>query len=422
MTQFENPNRQGQAKEDRTWSKWAIDKIAGTYDDIAAASAALREAATHCHLIGGAAIPCIPEGHELQVVVVPVDVAECYEVNKRKEGMEAKVGDGPPKFGIPKHILMRIASAAGAEWVESKRIDNGRDARFVHWRVVLRYPLVDGTFRYVEGDRDVDLRDNSDQIANKTEKELPRLRENIMRAAITKAKLRVIREAFGIAHGLTEKQLERPFVIARAVFTGRSKDKENARMFAGVIAQKQLMAANALYGGGLLSSAARAALLPTAASTMMLPHHQHPVAIGQDPDLSFNPTTGEVADIPRETSAPRVETQPQPCPVAHVDEPHDPPPPPPPPRADGPVTPNMKWVPAFGRGKGLTLKDQTEDNLNWYEKTIASDLDSPEKARFLKANMTALAGIRAELKTRGVQEPPTDSETSPCEPLDDLPF
>lgn len=394
-TRFENPGRQ-QQQPDKDWSRWAIENIAGTYDDILTASAKLREAARECHLIGGAAIPCIPEGHELQVTVIPVDVAECYSMNKRRDDdrPDARPQQGPPRFGIPKHVLMRIASAAGAEWVESKRIDKNNAARFVHWRVVLRYPLVDGTFRYVEGDKDCDYRDGSDQLAGKTEKEVPKLRENMVRATITKAKLRAIREAFGIAHGMTEAQLERPFVVAKAVFTGRSKDKENARMFARVIAQKQLMAANALYGGGhaLLGPSVVKAALPAA----------RPVPIDSDPDLVAD-DDGVVIESPPESG---------PVATAPDDEPQDvppappPPPPPPPPVKAEDVPPTVNYVPRIGRSKGKPLADAPDDDLLWLAGVLEQNANDPDKARWRKEALGGLGAVRLELKRRGIEEPP----------------
>jgi hypothetical protein len=264
----------GQAARQQSIDDWAAQNIAGSFSDADEASKRLRSAAEHCHLIGGMTVCPMPEGYEIQIIVVPINKDRTYPI-KGNEGAR----------GIGKGTLMTLATAAGVEWTVSRRMDDGRDPRYCHWHVEGRYPLIDGTYRSIEGDRDVDLRDGSDQMAGKSEKEIAGLRQNTIRNAITKAKLRAIREGFGVDQGMLIPELDKPFVFAKAVFTGRSSDPRVRRMFAAVIAQKQIMAAQALYGGApaLMASAAPIASLPA--------------GMGAGMDVDYD-DEGEVIDMP----------------------------------------------------------------------------------------------------------------------------
>lgn len=235
---------------------WAVQNIAGTYADAAEASQRLRAASSSCHVIGGVTICPLPEGHEVQIIVIPINKWDCYRFKK-----EQKPEDGPPRFGIPKATLMTLANAAGVEWIVTERRDDGADPHYAHYRVVGRYMQIDGTYRPIEDERDSDFRTNSEQIRNKSENEVSALRANIVRATITKARLRALRAAFGVAHGMPEPELEKPFVLSKAIFTGRSDDKKVRRLFAAVIAQQKLAATMALYGAGAAGQSA-AGMLP----------------------------------------------------------------------------------------------------------------------------------------------------------------
>ena len=266
-----------QAARQQSINDWAAQEIAGSFADANEASKRLKAAAENCHLIGGMTVCPMPEGYEVQIIVVPINKDRCYDIKGQ-----------PNAKGIGKSTLMTLSNAAGVEWVVSRRIDDGRDPRFCHWHVEGRYPLIDGTYRMIEGDRDVDLREGADQIAGKTAGEIAALRQNMMRSAITKAKLRALREGFGVDQGMPIPELDKPFVFAKAVFTGRSSDPKIRRMFAAVIAQKQLMASQALFGGApALMAPAPLAQLPSGFNMQEPP--------GMDLDYDDD---GEVIDMP----------------------------------------------------------------------------------------------------------------------------
>jgi|GEM_PF-5300591 len=277
----------GQTAQAQSMDDWAAKNIAGSFADSNEAASKLKAAAEHCHLIGGVTVCPMPEGYEVQIVVVPINKERTYAIKGQ-----------PNNKGIGKSTLMTLATAAGVEWTVSRRVDDGRDPRFCHWHVEGRYPLIDGTFRTIEGDRDIDLREGADQIAGKSANEVGQLRQNLVRNAITKSKLRALREGFGVDQGMPIPELEKPFVFAKAVFTGRSSDPRIRRMFAAVIAQKQLLASQALFGGpSLPSGPPPVAALPTGFDI------DEPPGMGDIADSSIT-EDGEVIDMPTQEAPP----------------------------------------------------------------------------------------------------------------------
>lgn len=265
---------------DESTTDWAINNLAGTYTDAASVARKLREAAKYCHLIGGAAITPAIEGHDVQIVVIPINMAETYPIKGRE-------GD-PVKRGIGKSTIMTIANAAGVEWEPPQRVDDGSIPRYCQIHVRGRYRTIDGAWRPVEGDRDMDLRDGSDEIADRKPGEVAAWRANMLRNAITKAKLRALREAFGVSQGMLVEELEKPFVFAKAIFTGRSNDPRLQLLFGQVIALQQLAASAAMYGGKMPEL-----VLPSAEPPRQLTAH----VVDVTPD-------GEVVESPPQRRAP----------------------------------------------------------------------------------------------------------------------
>lgn len=354
------------ANREQSHVEWAQQNIAGSFADAGQVADKLRAAAEHCHLVGGASVCPLIEGHEVQLTVVPINIAECYPI-RGQDGAAAKKG-------IPKSTLMQLAAAAGVEWFYSKRQDAGKDPHYCHWKVKGRYRQIDGTFREVEGDRDVDNREGSDQLRGKSEKEAQMLRVNTLRSAITKAKLRALREAFGVSQGLPEDELRRPFVFARSIFTGRSSDPMIRRMFAQVIAQQQLTATSALYGGS-----------------------PAPQRIGSAPaPMGLLSAGGPMVDIDPEDDGELVDEQ---------GEVYDAPPPPPqaatrPARSDASSQARPAiYLPGKKDAPKVRIVDAEDRNLAFWEERIAKALDSGE-SRYPDQERATLAAIRAEIAKR----------------------
>ena len=360
---------------------WATRNVAGTYANAEQAASKLRLAAQHCHLIGGAAITPQIEGHDVQVTVIPINRADCYPIQmpKQKEGEPPPV----PRKGIPKSTLMQIANAAGVEWEAPTRLDDGSNPHYCLFQVKGRYMTIDGTYRTIVGDRDVDLRDGSDQIGGKSEFAVRELRANMIRSAITKAKLRALRDAFGVSQGMPETEIDKPFVFARAIFTGRSDDAQVRRMFAQVIAYKQLAASAALYGGTM--------------PTLQLPSYQE----------GSKQLQAHVVDVTEDGEV--IEHAPQaPGPVA-------PPPPPPPrpaaaPRNNGngggkaytwPFEPKKEGDVA----KGTPFKDCPTEQLKYL--AAYCEKKAAEGGQYADSDAAKAKAARAEIASRSVPAPTT---------------
>lgn len=362
---------------------WATRNVAGTYANAEQAASKLRLAAQHCHLIGGAAITPQIEGHDVQVTVIPINRADCYPIQmpKQKEGEPPPV----PRKGIPKSTLMQIANAAGVEWDAPVRLDDGRDPYYCLFQVKGRYMTIDGTYRPIVGERDVDLRDGSDQIGGKSEFAVRELRANMIRSAITKAKLRALRDAFGVSQGMPETEIDKPFVFAKAVFTGRSSNPQTAQMFAQVIAYKQLAASAALYGGTM--------------PTLQLPAYQE------------GPRQLQARVVEYTEEGEMIEHAPQaPGPMA--------PPPPPPPRpaarANGNGNGNgaksgVALVIPGGTSKGTPIADATDKDLAYWAGRIGSGLESGD-TRDRERDQTLLNAMLAEQKRRTTPQAPTPGD------------
>ncbi len=353
-----------QPAQESIW-EWAARIIAGTYSSPAEAAEKLRLAAKHCRLIGGAAITPFVEGHEVTITVIPIDYADTYPV---RQGLKEQQSGAPRRRGIGKSTLMTIANAAGVEWLKTERVDPNDDPHFCVYHVEGRYRALDGEFRPVVGDKDNDLRVGSDQIAGKSEFEVQALRAAMMRSAITKAKLRALREAFGVPHGVLESEVEKPFVFAKSIFTGRSSDPATRRMFAQVIAMKQLAATAAMYGGTMPSMQLPAMVEPAA----QLPAH---LPDGEVIEMRIEPPTRSqpyVADAPQQVP-PDVAPQ---APVAHVETAVAPVPDVPPARREAPVLPNK----GAGNGtSGWPFKPKRDgDPAQWtpFEKIATDKLEA----------------------------------------------
>lgn len=372
---------QGNPKQEapQTTVDWAIDQIAGTYSNVAEASQKLKLAATHCHLIGGAAVMPNIEGHDIQITVIPINRADCYPLK----------GSDPPKKGIPKVTLMTIANAAAVEWVETSRVDDGSDPHFAEYHVLGRYKAIDGTYRQIPGDRDNDLRDGSNQIRGKTENDINQLRANLIRSCITKAKLRALRDAFGVSQGMLETELDKPFVVARAVFTGRSEDPQLRRVFGQVIAYQQLAATAALYGGQM----------PALQLPAMQEEPKRLAARAVDYDAH-----GEVIDAPAATRPPPVPPPARPAAV---------------PKGSGSTAKPGEPVVEWGNKKGTPLRELSDKDLDWYINNAHESIADPGKAKFRANEEKRLAQYLAEGKRRddlAAGSPPDDRG-----PDDDLP-
>lgn len=241
----------------------------GAYSDGRAATAALRLASETMNLISPAtSVDLLPEGCSIALSHVFVDLTT------RKNGnfvnyVSGDVYDvGGSKLGLSKAVLQKIGAALGVSWdpVASGRLDDGSDPYYCRWKAVGKYRAFDGQVQTIVAEKEMDLRDGSAQLLmlweryetkmkyakgderpKSPEGQIREMRLHIQSHAETKAQLRALR-SMGMKTAYTVDDLQKPFVVARVIFTGESRDPELKRMFAAKIADSFLDASRSLYG------------------------------------------------------------------------------------------------------------------------------------------------------------------------------
>ena len=225
----------------------------GYQRDAAKITQHLSTASEKYHLVAPAtAIASVPEGCEVAISQIQIDAdprnGEVYDV-------------GMGKFGLGKSALDRVAAAAGVTWDahQSRRLDDGRDPRYCSWLAVGTYRHFDGTEVQIMGTKEMDLRHNSPQVealeqraASKNrsaDNQIREMRLHIAAHAETKARLRAIR-SLGIRTAYTREELNKPFVVAKLMWTGATDDPVLRAEAFRMRAAAMMGGMRALYGPG----------------------------------------------------------------------------------------------------------------------------------------------------------------------------
>lgn len=232
---------------------------AGTFTDPKEINGILLWAAENCHLVSPVTqIGALPPGFAMALAEIRVDIT--------KEGNffakdTYKAGLSENERGLSKNVLMKIAAAYGFEWDPraSGRIDDRSSPNYCNWLAVAHAQGMDGkTITYTDN-KEVDLRDGSPQVQGleaqqraKGKDAIGQVREqrlHIQSMAETKAKLRLIRAACALKTSYTLAELQKKFVVARLMYTGKTGDKELDRVLAVETASRFLGGSmRALYG------------------------------------------------------------------------------------------------------------------------------------------------------------------------------
>lgn len=313
--QAEGKKRAGSAGERKQAAQVALAKVerevVGTVRDAGAATAKLQQAQAFGHLVSPATdVGQLPEGCTIALSAVLVDIEnETYKLPGGKQGL------GKP-------ALDKIAGAAGVSWDpnHTRRMDNGRDPHYVHFKAVGTVRLFDGMVRVITGEVEVDARAGSpqiDEIRTKAEKraaerpnepndggasQILELRKFILRHAESKAKLRAIR-SLGVRTSYSANDLAKPFIVARVMFTGQTEDPMMRQMFGQMIAASFLGGSQALYGAPVQVIQApqpiAATALPAQASRPALAGEVLQTAAGHEP-----PPVGSTTQDPDDDDSP----------------------------------------------------------------------------------------------------------------------
>lgn len=235
--------------------------IEGNFSDPAKATAALKSAADAFHLLSPAPmVGSLPEGCALALALVRISPDDSHLY---------KVGD---KLALDKTHLSQLATASGASTAFSRRTDDGSDPHYCAWTVKVRFRQFDGTWLSRQGSVEMDLREPSgaeyvDAVekakANNRDpaKQIRELRRFVTRHAESKALNRAY-AAIGIRRSYTREELERPFCVARVVFTGQSEDPVARAQFREGIMNSFLTSSNDAFGPDDQSTSGERPLLP----------------------------------------------------------------------------------------------------------------------------------------------------------------
>lgn len=297
--------------------------------DPAAITARLAELAQSFHVVSPVtSIDALPPGCGVSITYVSVDP------NPDPKNGPKEVYDVGGRLGLSGDTLNRIAGAAALDWDPSQtgRLDDGSDPHYVHFRAVGHVRNFDGSIRTVTGEVEIDAREGSPQLAEIREKaearakkegkpndggesQIRELRKFILRHAESKAKNRAI-ACMGVKRSYAPAELQKPFAVARLVWTGQTDDPELRREFARMHAERMMDGAAALYG--------RRAPLPPARPAPSLPvpsfrgHAPPPVGTSASDDYD----TGADYEVPGEAvpdSRPAPQAAAAPAPVAADD-------------------------------------------------------------------------------------------------------
>lgn len=239
-----------------------------TYDPQLATSF-IKWAAQNTNLISPAmACPNLPLGFELAFTRVDINPEPRFkEVYKQSDG-----GLSLTKVGLEK-----IQKGAGIRLDPklTRKLDNGEDPLFAVYEFVGYYRDFDGTMCPVKGTKELDLHDDSAEIAKirsrqksqtAGDNEINELRRFISGHAESKAKNRGIR-SFGIKSSYTDEELRQPFTCIRLIRTGRCEDPATQLMLTKMIHEEYMLAEQSLFGGShLIATGKEPAALPAASA------------------------------------------------------------------------------------------------------------------------------------------------------------
>lgn len=375
-----------------------LDKIVGGYRNLQQLNERLQEASESGHLITPAtSVGYIPDGFSVAITAVHVDARPVKE-----SGEVYDVGGG--KLALVKSALRRIGNAAGVNWLESKRTDDGSRANYVSWQAKATWKDFAGEPQGLIGNVTMDLRESSEQIigirerardGSDAEKQIRDLRLFMHRHAESKAKNCALRD-LGMKANFSREELKKPFFVAKLMFTGESDDPVLRRRWAELRVLRELQGSAALFG----AASAVAGQLPAAPAAIMsaVPANFRVVDGGEDEEEAPPPS----APQERRAASQRQQARPAARQAA------------PPPQRSGP--PSAFQVP-FGKSKGKYLHEVDERDLAFLRQYAEDKLNDPSKARYASENQAMLDAVLAEMAAReGGPGPDEDEDGDEVDP------
>jgi len=195
-----------------------------------------------------------------RIVVNTVNIST--NLDDREIYEEKNAQGNVPMYALTHKALLKLATAANAQVVESYRIRSKVCEKCIDvvkatgtapscgscacnanvaFRVTMKFPELSGGWRIQQATREIDF----SNIVSAKEGQIRRMKEFAAEHAESKAMSRCIRKGLNVKNAYTIEELEKPFVVAYPVLDSRDADVKKA-LIAGSLA-----ATNLLYGNGL---------------------------------------------------------------------------------------------------------------------------------------------------------------------------
>ena len=386
-----------------------VEKLLGSFSSPSEATARLRRAAEVAHLITPARqVGMVPDGTAVSLSMVLVDP-------KRDTYVQAN-----GEHALLKPTLDRICLAAGIDWDPhaSGRIDDAKDALYFHFRYAGTIKQLDGREQTLLAHTEFDLRPGSEARADLYARQLQKTRERIAKSgerAVTEVEIeRRAREAtekqirelvahamrlvdskcknaairsLGLRQTYTLQELDKPFVVARLAWTGRSNDPATQQLFNRMTAESFLGSRRRLYGTA-----------PTEPDVIDVPASRARVTTPEEPPPPDDPEPGaEPADAAQDApgaAAPQDEAPPE-EPEGDGFDPHNAPP--------------MDWkgkpfsLPAYEGEPKIDVADCTDADMDrlayWIDRNEQELADGQIEPKFVAYNTAKLEAMRWKLRS-----------------------
>lgn len=358
-----------------------LSGIIGNFSDPAAIGAALERAAKVANIVGPITVGAVPVGCEVVIAAV--------RLNGDAKGSDVHdVGMG--KFGLLRPAVDKIANAAGVVTVETRCIAFSRD--YCEWIATRQMRGLDGSPVRATCSRVIDLRPGSAYRKSLEAKAKAKGRDPMSQVneilamlgahAETKARLRADRGLLGI-RTYTPEELQRPFIVAKLMFTGKTDDPALKQMFAMGTMQAMLGGSLAMWGA---PQPPPFAMMGAAGPSMP--------QFGAPPPMAALPQGGDIVDVDDDDAD-------------SVDS------------AAAPVAIDWKTIKAatnfevkFGKDKGKRFNDLDSRGVEWWRKKLEADKDNPDQEKYRGLILSQLKAVYERLRSEG-EVTPLDAPATP---------
>lgn len=260
-----------------------VDRVVGTFHDPEMLNGILQNAHAHYHLVSPATVcPTLPEGFSVIAMLVRVDLlTDCAPADETAKGEAKNNVPAAQRVGVyqlSKHMLNRLANAAGVTMDPPVRKDDRRHPHVVEYETTAHWQTFDLQPIERTGAQRADLRDGSDEIVGWSDRRIQQERATILAKVQTKSELRAIRAILGVKVGFSPEELRKPFLVVKLIAdTSRIEDPETRKVVL-LERMRRAMGGHRVMFASEMQQATQ--LHVTATPTRALPPGQHQTSRG----------------------------------------------------------------------------------------------------------------------------------------------